>query len=194
MRGPESASDMLAPLAPHARNLFRGGFAVGFGAFAVYLLLGQTIGGEALDPSWGGRALAIVALLAALATVLGGLAMPSATAPVAPPAPEEAPAESFLRLAARAETWIERARRYILYGGLFAGVVWLPLMLFGLTGGKGGPAFVPLRILSIAGFVAFSAVAILWWRRVVEIDRELREWRTRVAKLRAIESELLAEP
>lgn len=185
---------MFGPLAPHARLLFRGGLVGGLGSFALYLVAGNAMGGEVLDRSILSPILVGGAFLGGIATLLGALAMPPAL-PLPPErAAEETPTEAYLRLAERAEAWISRARRYIIIGGIFGGIVWIPLMLFGLFAGPSGDASRPVRFLALGGSFAFAAVAVLWWRRVMEIDRELRAWRTRVSKLRAIEADLLAEP
>lgn len=193
MPGSTGLRGMIPTLAPQASRLFRGGLAVGLGATALYVLAGQAVGGEALDGSLLAPILVFTTLAGALFALLGALAMPPTLPPAEPQAPEHAPTESVLRMAARAELWIARARRYLLLGGIAAGVVWTPLMVFGLTQGRGEGIWVA-RVTTTAGAIAFLAVALLWWRRVVEIDRELREWRLRIAKLQGLEKELLAGP
>lgn len=187
------AHGVFPSLAPHASRLFRGGLLVGFASFGLLILAGEVVGGEALTRSAFARASVAVSLLGGVAAVVGALAMP----PTLPPPPEvgeeRSPTESFLRIARRAEAWIERARRYLILGGLFGGVVWLPLVVFGLTAGRGSSVWM-LRVVSVAAAFAFVSVAVLWWRRLVEMDRELREWRSRIASLQGIEKELLAEP
>lgn len=178
----------------HSRALFRGGLFAGFASFGLYLAFGQIAGGEAVDASPLGRILVLASFAGAIATLAGALLLPRALIYEPPRSAEGSSSEAFLRLAERAEKWIERARRYILLGGLFGGVVWIPLMLFGLFAGPPGDASFDGRVLSIGGTLAFVAVAILWWRRVVEIDRELRQWRSHMARLRSIETSLLAEP
>lgn len=186
-------SRMLGTLAPHAQRLFRGGLAGGFAAMALYIAGEAMLGGSAVNGSLFEKATIFGTLVGASCALVGALAMPPALPPPEPAAPEHAPTESVLRMATRAELWIARARRYLIVGGVCAGVVWIPLMAFGLTEGRGEAIWVA-RVTSTAGVVAFLAVALLWWRRVVEIGRELREWRARVARLRGIEREILAEP
>jgi hypothetical protein len=167
---------------------FRIGVLAAIGGFAALFTAMSASDSFRVD-SPPGALLALVMLAGVAAMAVG--AVKAGPVPHGGAAAEDmTPSESFLRLAVRAEEWIARARRYLLLGGLFAGLVWLPVMWFGLTAHYRGDGEVTVRVLAFAGIVAFLACALLWLKRVREMDADLRAWRTRIAALRRLGDDL----
>lgn len=134
--------------------------------------------------------------LGAGAMLVGALADATLFRPDRLPAavPGESTAEAFLRLAARAEGWLVRTRRYLRLLGGFGLLPWYPLVLsFGLVavGREDGAVYAWIALGAAAVLLACTA---MWWRRLREVDHELAVWRERMGRLRAHEEELLAEP
>jgi hypothetical protein len=179
---------------PRGRLLFRAGLLGGLASFALFFL--ATVLGADDGSAFTPANLTFVLLTVACGglMVAGAATMPSELVRAPPPQPGESSHESFLRIARRAEGWIDRSRRYLLVGGAFAAMAWLPLMAFCFVVSIHTADVILMRALGVAGVLAFTAVAILWWRRLREVDAELREWRGRIDGLRRIEEALLSEP
>lgn len=110
-------------------------------------------------------------------------------------ASEESTAETLLLLTTRSEDWLVRTRRYLIIAGGLGIFLWYPLLVpwAWQLGEKATfsawapPAFAGGALVLLLGLTA------IWAREFQRIDRELREWRERLARLRQREERLLAE-
>lgn len=108
---------------------------------------------------------------------------------------DEGTAETLLRLTAETGRWLERTRRYLVLSGALGIFLWYPVLLplAWQAGAKAsGDALLPL--LLCLGVLAFlGSLTILWLREFLRLDRELRRWRERLARLQERERRLLDE-
>ena len=188
MRGPALLAD------PMRLRPFGLGVAVSLAAFVLTLAY-VGFSGAARPFSTLPANLLLVVLLGGAALSLYG-ALRDGRASTLPPAPQpgETAAESFLRLAERAEGWLARTRRYLLAGGLGSLLLWYPILSLGLFTRARGDGVAWGRWASVGALVILVAFTLLWVRRLREVTAELREWRARLDRLRGIEADLLADP
>lgn len=146
----------------------------------------------------GARILLAVGGVAAAALLVGAFSGAGMLRPELPPTviPGESMLEAFLRLSARAESWLARTRRYLLALGVlalvpawaFVGVMFV-VAVAGVPPEDGG-GFLLVAIGATIVLLSFSAI---WFRRFREIDHELRTWRERISRLRDAELDILGE-
>lgn len=139
----------------------------------------------------------VISLAGVLLVTLGGALWSRRRAPAAPApahdAEEESTAETLLRLTAETGRWLERTRRYLVLAGALGIFLWYPVLLpwAWQAGAKAsGDTLLPL-ILTMGVLAFLGSLTVLWLREFLRLDRELRRWRERLARLQDRERRLL---
>jgi len=109
--------------------------------------------------------------------------------------PEETTAEALYHFAIRTEAWLVRTRRYLLMAGFLGIFLWYPLLLpwaWQVGDTVGGAPWARWAFVAGAAVLLLGLTGI-WLREFRALDRELSDWRKRVARLRRREEELMAQ-
>ncbi|HVM44768.1 MAG TPA: hypothetical protein VM582_02440 [Candidatus Thermoplasmatota archaeon] len=145
-----------------------------------------------------GQALMVVTILGGVAALAGGLAwrqerLSRRDGPRA--GVEESTAETLLLLTERSEDWLLRTRRYLVIAGVLGVFLWYPLLVPAAWRVGERAFYAPWAPPAFAGaaLVLLLGLTAIWAREFRRIDRELAEWRVRLARLKRREEQLLAE-
>jgi len=146
-----------------------------------------------------GSALMTLCVISAILALTGGLSWGSqrsleAYSPVRPAATDaESTAETLYRLAENSGHWLERTRRYLLLSGALGIFLWYPILVpWAYRAGSEGTAAEGAGLFLAGAVVLFLLIlTFIWGRAFLQLDRELAEWRERMARLQRREQELL---
>lgn len=151
-----------------------------------------------LDTDAGGFLMAL-SVVSAILALTGGLSWGSQRgldgyAPLTlSAADDESTAETLHRLAENTGHWLERTRRYLLLSGVLGIFLWYPILVpWAYKAGRDASLDESSGLVLAAAVLVFLlVVTFIWGRTFLQLDRELAQWRDRMARLQKREQELL---
>jgi hypothetical protein len=94
-----------------------------------------------------------------------------------------------------AGAWLERTRRYLIVSGVLGALVWYPVLVpWAWSLAREGSLLVWSPWIASAGIALFLVgMSALWIAHYRRLDREIREWRARLARLKVEERAIIDE-